>query len=327
MTEAASDIMVSVCCVCYNQEQFIRQTLDGFLMQRVNFAIEIIVHDDASTDETQEIIKMYAAKDKRIIPILRKTNIKSKGIPVFPVTYKMARGKYISICEGDDYWTDELKLQKQFDYLEKHSNCSAVFTDMILINREGEFISESRRMPSNINQLQTYHLMQGNAIHTANVFFKRIVVNQKAIDFIGRMPYGDMALYLICSTYGPIGYIPELTSAYRVNVGLMQNYDKAQRARNSMFIREAFIKEFGNRAKLRDQYRVGKKKYYQSLSAGDFRNGRVVAGLKEYCLFWIYTVYRVFPKYPILEHISIRDHLEPIRELFTFLVKRRRVVK
>lgn len=110
--------MVSVCCITYNHEAFIAQALEGFLMQETRFGFEVIVHDDASTDATQAVIRSYAARDPRIKPILRQTNVKSTGVAIFPLLFEMARGRYIAMCEGDDYWTDPLKLQKQVDVLE-----------------------------------------------------------------------------------------------------------------------------------------------------------------------------------------------------------------
>ena len=84
--------LVSVCCISYNHEKYIRECIEGFLMQKTSFPIEIIIHDDASTDSTQDIIREYTNKDNRIIPILREQNIKSTGVAVFPITYKKARG-------------------------------------------------------------------------------------------------------------------------------------------------------------------------------------------------------------------------------------------
>jgi glycosyltransferase involved in cell wall biosynthesis len=109
--------VVSICCITYNHEKFIGDAIEGFLMQETAFPVEIIIHDDASTDNTAVVIEEYAAQNDRIVAILRKTNLKSTGVPVFPILYEMARGKYIAMCEGDDYWTDPHKLQKQVDFL------------------------------------------------------------------------------------------------------------------------------------------------------------------------------------------------------------------
>ena len=116
-----NNIMVSICCITYNQEKFIRQALDGFLMQKTNFKYEIIIHDDASTDNTANIILEYEKKYPDIIkPIYQTENQYSKGKKPTLITYKAAQGKYIALCEGDDYWIDENKLQLQVDYMEKN---------------------------------------------------------------------------------------------------------------------------------------------------------------------------------------------------------------
>lgn len=115
-----SEIIVSICCLIYNHAPYLRECFEGFVMQKTNFPIEILVHDDASTDGSQEIIKEYTAKYPTLFkPIYQKENQYSKGIGV-SVTYQFprAKGKYIALCEGDDYWTDPYKLQKQVDFLE-----------------------------------------------------------------------------------------------------------------------------------------------------------------------------------------------------------------
>lgn len=112
---------VSICCLTYNQEKFIAEALESFLMQQTDFDFEVLVHDDASTDRTPEILREYAAKYPDIIkPIFQRENQFSRtGVyPIAKHVYPLAKGKYIAECDGDDYWTDPLKLQKQVDYLE-----------------------------------------------------------------------------------------------------------------------------------------------------------------------------------------------------------------
>lgn len=114
-------IVVSVACITYNHAPYIRQCLEGFLMQKTNFPIEIIVHDDASTDGTDDIIREYALKYPELFKvILQEENQYSKGEDVLSLVFERSAGKYIAFCEGDDYWTDPLKLQKQVDFLENN---------------------------------------------------------------------------------------------------------------------------------------------------------------------------------------------------------------
>ena len=117
--------LVSICCITYNHEPYIRDAIEGFLMQKTDFPFEILIHDDASTDGTADIIREYEAKYPDIIkPIYQTENQYSKGIKVSQVyQFPRAKGKYIALCEGDDYWTDPYKLQKQVDFLEANLNC------------------------------------------------------------------------------------------------------------------------------------------------------------------------------------------------------------
>ncbi len=124
--------MVSVCCLAYNHESYIRQTIEGFLIQKTTFPIEIIIHDDASTDQTAVIIQEYYNRFPEIIvPIFQTENQYSKGIRPSPTfVWPKARGKYIALCEGDDYWTDPDKLQKQVDFLEAHYDFAICFHEV-----------------------------------------------------------------------------------------------------------------------------------------------------------------------------------------------------
>lgn len=123
--------LVSICCLTYNHTPFIRKCLDGFLMQKTDFPIEILIHDDASTDGTDDIIREYTAKYPDLIfPLFETENQYSKGHAGemdIKYNYSRARGKYIAYCEGDDYWTEPLKLQKQVDFLEEHPEYSVCF--------------------------------------------------------------------------------------------------------------------------------------------------------------------------------------------------------
>lgn len=137
-----SSLMVTIRCLTYNHEQYIRQCLDGFVMQKTNFRFEAIVHDDASTDGTVEIIREYAEKYPDIIkPIFETENQYSKRDgSIGRIMNEHTHGKYIAICEGDDYWTDPYKLQKQVDFLESHPDY------VMCSHRHNDYIQETGEM-------------------------------------------------------------------------------------------------------------------------------------------------------------------------------------
>lgn len=118
---------VSVLCATFNHEDYLRTTLDGFLAQKTNFPYEVLVCDDASTDSTADILREYAEKHPDIIrPFYQKENLYSRRINVYDtVFFPAARGEYIALCEGDDYWNDPEKLQRQVDWLDAHPEYSA----------------------------------------------------------------------------------------------------------------------------------------------------------------------------------------------------------
>ena len=135
MSNNHSNIIVSICCITYNHAPFIRKALDGFLMQQAPSGIpqgakmsdwcEILIHDDCSADGTTDIVKEYATKYPDLIfPLYEEVNQYSKGVKVDFFNYNRAKGKYIAYCEGDDYWTDPNKLQKQVDFMESHPDYS-----------------------------------------------------------------------------------------------------------------------------------------------------------------------------------------------------------
>lgn len=117
-----NEVAVSIVCNAYNHEEYIRDALSGFVMQKTTFPFEVLVHDDASTDKTAEIIREYERDYPDLIkPIYQTENQYSKGGGlVGKIQFARARGKYIAFCEGDDFWTDPLKIQKQYDALEAH---------------------------------------------------------------------------------------------------------------------------------------------------------------------------------------------------------------
>lgn len=214
------DIMVSVCCIAYNHEKYIREALDGFLMQKTDFAFEILIHDDASTDGTADIIREYEKKYPHLISALCQTeNHYSRGIDVYLLNLRRARGKYIADCEGDDYWTDPYKLQKQVDYLESHPSCSATFHASLNVDAEsGRTISYFRPCTEN-RFFRTGEIIQRDGgFFSTNSLMYRAALLDRLPDFFLNASVGDYPMMIYLSTEGDVYYTDEVMSAYRSNV-------------------------------------------------------------------------------------------------------------
>lgn len=217
--------LVSICCLCYNHEPYIRECLDGFMMQKTNFAIEVLIHDDASTDKSADLIREYEAKYPEIIkPIYQTENQYSKGVGV-TLTYQFprAKGKYIAICEGDDFWTDPYKLQKQVDILENNQNLIAVVTNTSVCDKNGNIIENEKLVIPPHNKEGIYNLhdffINTNRYPTLTVVYRNIEV-----DFIVKQlhklsnPYlGDWILWVLLHKLGDFYFLNQVTASYRIN--------------------------------------------------------------------------------------------------------------
>ena len=213
-----SDVLVSICCITYNHAPYIRQCLDGFIMQKTNFKYEILIHDDASTDGTADIIREYEAKYPDIFkPIYQTENQYSKGKNI-SATYNWPRaiGKYIAQCEGDDYWTDPLKLQKQVDFLEANPAYGLIHTKVY------------HQIDSNIHEDHIYRekssfkeLIFGQKISTLSVLVSRKVLHSayQILDSNKKLQstyMGDYPLFLVISSISDIAFLNTYTGVYRI---------------------------------------------------------------------------------------------------------------
>lgn len=211
-------LMVTVQCLAYNQEAFIRQCLDGFVMQRTNFRFEAVVHDDASTDGTPAIIREYAAKYPDIIkPILETENQYSKHDGSLKrAIYAHTHGKYVALCEGDDYWTDPLKLQKQVDLMEAHPDCMLTYHACKNVF-EGEGLTGAP-YGEDVKESYTAAELLDYPFQTATVMFRREVTAGNALydraTAVG-CSSGDEILYLTAGCLGTVCGINERMSVYR----------------------------------------------------------------------------------------------------------------
>lgn len=233
--EKNDDVMVSILTLAYNHEPYIRQCLDGIVMQRTNFRFELLIHDDASTDETANIIREYEKKYPDIIkPIYQKENQYSKKVPIGATyLYPKAKGKYIALCEGDDYWTDALKLQKQVDFLESHPDyvmCSHRFR--IYIQEQGRFEDDwHNELLEGVNyDLNT--LIHGNwYFHPLSVMFR---FKKLDLQEYSKYPYSmDAVLFFHLLKKGKGYMFIEKQAVYRIhNGGIWSGIDSMSQMKN-----------------------------------------------------------------------------------------------
>lgn len=261
--------LVSICCITFNHEPYIRQAIDGFLMQKTNFPIEIIIHDDASTDNTAKIIKEYADNYPDVIfPIYQTKNQYSQGVkPLQNIVWPRARGKYIALCEGDDYWTDSNKLQKQVDFLENNLEYGMVFTDYDRWRQKDSirFNNYNRVLykENTDRDITTYNLFSKEIkiTRTATVLFKKDIITSfdKTIPlaFPTNSTAGDTQLFVFAIINYKVRYFAESTTVYRVlneSIGHTSNPVKRNKFLKSYIDFVEFAVSFYNLGKKEKKY-------------------------------------------------------------------------
>lgn len=203
-------IMVSVCMITYNHEPYIKQAIEGVLIQKTNFKYELIIGEDCSSDNTRSICQEFSrtALQIRLLPTVQNLGM----IPNFMRTLQACSGKYIAVCEGDDYWTDPLKLQKQVDFLENHREyAGSAHQSMVLIDNK-----ENRLFRLNVpNDIYVDDIVGGRLFHTASIVFRR-----SALELLNNAPAvlsGDRLLNFCIAFLGKIRFTDDCMCAYRIH--------------------------------------------------------------------------------------------------------------
>lgn len=209
--------LVSVLCATYNHENFIAQALESFIIQETNFAFEIIVGEDCSTDKTKEIVEKYAQKYPNLIkPIYQSVN--SGGYKNCADIFNISKGKYFILNEGDDFFSDKHKLQIQVDFLEKHPEYSLCFHPVRIFwqdKAKKDFIFPSKSARRKIGKKLDYETLKSyNFMHTNSVMYRKGKYKFEDIMPKDILP-GDWMIHLHYSKLGKIGFIDKIMSAYR----------------------------------------------------------------------------------------------------------------
>lgn len=243
-----SKIMVSICCVTYNHEKYIAEALDGFLMQKTSFSYEIILGDDCSTDNTKLIIQSYCRKYPGKIQLVS-NEVNVGNIQNQCRIFDCAKGKYIAMCDGDDYWIDPLKLQKQVDFMESHDDSVICCHYSRVIDEEGQVVYEHPApkalqfvyedvLVGRKEETRTSSLMLRNKVNITQIS------NQDWYYTI----YGSdtfLKLYALAREQGKLYVLPEVMSVYRLHRnGIWSMIDPKVRKRRMISDFNILIKHF-----------------------------------------------------------------------------------
>ena len=219
-----NDMLVSVCMITYNHEKYISQAIEGVLMQKTKFPVELVIGEDCSTDNTRKICLEYKEKYPDKIKLLLPEN--NLGIiQNFTTSLQACTGKYIALCEGDDYWTDPEKLQKQVDFLEENEDFSICFHAVKIKNEQENIIVDDYITRDVPDVTDIYELIKGNYIHTPSVVFRNNEEIIKAYIALDILLMGDYALHILNARYGKIKKLPEAMAVYRAGVGVWRSKD------------------------------------------------------------------------------------------------------
>ena len=212
-----NEVEVSVVCITYNHKNFLRRCLDNIICQKTDFKFEVLVHDDCSTDGTTDIVREYAQKyPDLIVPIYEQENQYSKGVKITANVVRMATGKYIALCEGDDYWCDDKKLQLQYDYMEEHPYCSACFHNTRIYNSIINTTSFENNW-KDIHVMTAKEVFKMGNVHTSSYFFRRQFFNIP--DYGKNVWIQDFVFKTTLFKYGQVVVLPRIMSVYNINNG------------------------------------------------------------------------------------------------------------
>lgn len=252
---SSSDPLVSISCITYNHINYIEQCLDGFLEQETDYPFEILIHDDCSTDGTTEIIQKYSTKYPDIIkPMYETENQYQKGKPAGSLIWNIprARGKYIALCEGDDYWIDENKLQMQVNFLEKNPEYGMCYT------KSKQFLQEKGRYGKKTfgEKINSYDdiFVNGNRIPTPSVVCRKELMSEFSEKFSSQSKkwiMGDLPLWLFIFKNSNVKFLNQETCVYRVlkeSASHSVSIEKQKKFRQGSFeIRNYFAEIYNNK--------------------------------------------------------------------------------
>ncbi len=272
---------VTVCCVTYNHEKYIASALDGIFKQKTRFPFEVIVRDDCSTDATQQIILEFKRRYPNLLkPILEPENTYSKGIRPAPEAIKRANGEYVAFCDGDDFWRDEEKLQKQVDFLDQNEDFSICYGNSTVIDSEGNEIAGALfRWPRDYTQAD---LICGEAyLHFSTALVRNTI--DLCPEKFNRIPAGDTSFWHLLGFIGKAKYLEEIEyGAYRRHDGgIWSGISLIEKTRNFVKTRAMLLENVEDNRQYVERIErsistFAGRSMYQSVQKGDWQSFRSI---------------------------------------------------
>ena len=287
------ETIVSICCTSYNHETYIEDALDGFLIQKTDFPFEILIRDDCSDDSTAEIIRAYAKRYPSIIKAYyEKENTYSQGVGPFTQLLKKPKAKYIALCEGDDYWTDPYKLQRQVEILEKNPEISLVATKTVIKNANSSHITGRAGFFDICDFIKRDVILS-----TASVMFRRCNYDKDARELHELYP-GDWSIFLSQLKKGRGYVMDDAMTVYRQHEGgVFSSLRKYEQYRISLDDYIAYLqmkKRFSIRE--RECFFIGARKRLSQVFVGDYEHEphEIETAMKDYKIFLERYEYLIF---------------------------------
>jgi glycosyltransferase involved in cell wall biosynthesis len=211
-------LAVSVLVVTYNHARFVRQALDSAIAQRLPQPFEVLVSEDCSTDGTREIVQEYAKRHPHLVRLLlSERNLHSNEVVARGV--RAARGRYVAVLDGDDYWTSDDKLGAQVAFLDVRPDVTICFHNVQVVDEHSQTTGRLWNAPGQPEVSGLHELLRGNFIATSSVVYRRAAVSEIPAWYGGFFPVTDWPLHVLYAREGRIGYLDRTLGAYRLHGG------------------------------------------------------------------------------------------------------------
>lgn len=308
MQNKKDQVMVTIGMTTYGQEAYIREALDSLVAQKTNFSFEIVVGEDCSPDNTREILEEYNKRyPNKFVLLLHENNIGFMNN--YKTVLEASQGKYFALCEGDDYWNDENKLQKQVEFLEANIDYTGIHTKTIYVDSESNIKGCSNRVTKGNEVVDYTYIAQQSTIHTCSFMYRSELIDDEFMSILDQSSVGDLPLFLKASLEGKIAYIDEAMSTYRVGVGVMQQWKVERGYLNIIEIYEAFEK-LSRYEKIKKITNLSKRYQYYKLAQVYTQENQYLKSITAYSHMLYYTYFTLTSKYEVVNKVSFFAYIK-----------------